>query len=111
MDINLIREAYPNPMVAPDNDTGDPACYCVGGALAMFYDIHWLEYKHKRFPNAEDLGEVLSYVNPHLTQHTALLYARLITRANDNHSFWFAWNMAEEAIDYTPEPQHIDINE
>jgi hypothetical protein len=105
MDIQLIKDAYPHPQIAPDNDTGDPQCYCVGGALALFFDIDWLEGKSRRFPCNEDLAEVLALVNPALTEHERLLYARIITRCNDKGDFYYAWRMAEEALVWTPETE------
>jgi hypothetical protein len=103
MDIELIKAAYPNPMVCPDNFKGDATCYCVGGGIALYYDIPWLEGSERRFPHTDHLAEVLREANPLLTRHEALLYARLITRMNDTGQFWYAWNMADEAINYHPE--------
>src|SRR5262245_27161003 len=103
MDINLIKTAYPAPVAWSDSVNDRQECYCIGGAVCLFYQIDWLHGDLVRFPCRDSLAIALREINPHLTEELAEFYAYKITHTNDLEEFGTAWDYADDAVNYTPE--------
>ena len=106
IDVNLLRNLYPNPKPAEPS----PTCgYCVGGALMAFVDGitaamadegHKANWRNNYFPLLPELAETLQKANPDLPLVMAKRYADFITRLNDRKKFHLAWSYLKEALEW-----------
>ena len=96
--IDVIRDLYPSPVREKDQ-YGD-SCYCVGGALGLFYSTSKAILYPHRFPSPDVLALYLQSINPRLKWNTAWEMACAITDHNDNGRFDQAWDAANDALTY-----------
>ena len=92
--VDLIKQIYPDPMVAPKNSDDLVNGYCVGGAVCMMVNID------TPFPGAYVLANALRSLNGKLPMDVAYTYADSIIISNDLGAFDAAWEIVEKMLIY-----------
>ncbi len=93
--------AYPRPVRFQEYSNGEVSghCYCVGGALVLYF--HQEDgVDDPSFPGERELATVLDAVCAFPLAASPLGYARTITQANDYGDFAGAWSADAHALRY-----------
>ena len=92
--VDLIKQIYPGPIVAPIHGDDLSNGYCVGGAVCMMANID------NPFPGVERLADALCNLNNRLPWSIARLHADCIITSNDLGAFDTAWKTVEKMLTY-----------
>jgi hypothetical protein len=108
--IQKARNRFPFATSATAYDAYQNGPYCVGGALLLNTFSWWQRlrawYNKQRlcalFPGVPELAHTLRQYNDTLDHLKAYDFAELITFVNDSGNIDKAWQVAEEALAWTP---------
>ena len=89
LDIEALREFFPNPMAASPTLPG----YCVGASVGKVLNLAAVD-----FPSPNILGYTLRHANQRLTVEKSLEFAHEVIYCNDRSSFEAAWAILDEAL-------------
>ena len=92
--VDLIKQIYPDPRVAPKHGDDLVNGYCVGGAVCMMANID------SPFPGTYILAKALCDLNGKLPHSVAYTYADSILTSNDLGAFDAAWEIVKKTLTY-----------
>lgn len=92
--VDLIKQIYPDPRIAPKHGDDLVNGYCVGGAVCMMANMD------NPFPGVEKLADALCKLNNRLPSSIARLQAECIILSNDVGAFDTAWKTVEKMLTY-----------